>query len=138
MPDGSLFYQHMDTDVPGSGYVKYGDTWIYANWTEITLATCINETRIRHGLPALIIDSRLMQSARKHCAWMVRARRLEHTSQPVAENIALGQATASEAVYSWLNSPGHRANLLGRYSRVGVAAYTGQDGRAYWCMQLSR
>ena len=96
-----------------------------------------NAERARHNLPPLTICPNLMRSARTHATWMTRVRRLQHTSQPVAENIAMGQRTSGEAVRSWMNSPGHRANILNAsYRRIGVAAYTAPDGTAYWCQQF--
>jgi uncharacterized protein YkwD len=89
--------------------------------TELIAAT--NEARVNHGLPPLAVDYALMRSARRHTAWMTRSRRLQHTSAPVAENIAMGQRSPRGAIGSWLSSPGHRANMLsGRYRRLGVAA----------------
>src|SRR4051812_43915183 len=59
-----------------------------------------NAERARHGLPPLAVDQRLVQSARAHTAWMTRARRLQHTSRPVTENIAMGQQSPQEAMRS--------------------------------------
>ena len=79
---------------------------------EASVIEKINDQRERHGRSPLEIDFALMQSSRKHCSWMTRSNRLQHTSAPVAENIAMGQRNASEAVRSWMNSSGHRANIL--------------------------
>jgi uncharacterized protein YkwD len=96
-----------------------------------------NRERERYGLPELEVDRSLMKSARTHAAWMARRTVLQHTSAAVGENIAQGQSSATEAVRDWMNSPGHRANILSsRYSRIGVAAYRGPDGQAYWCQQF--
>ncbi len=98
-----------------------------------------NLERKRYGLPALEIDGGLMKSARKHCAWMTRSRRLRHTSQAVAENIAMGQRSSQEAVLTWMRSRGHRANILHRgYRRIGVAAYRTPSGTIFWCQQFLR
>jgi uncharacterized protein YkwD len=96
-----------------------------------------NAERARHGLPPLAVDQRLVQSARAHTAWMTRTRRLQHTSRPVAENIAMGQQTAMEAVRSWMSSSGHRANILSRgHRRIGVSAYTAPNGTVFWTQQF--
>ncbi len=96
-----------------------------------------NSHRARHGLPPLRIDFQLMNSARQHAAWMARRRVMRHTSATVAENIAAGQGSSVEAVQDWMNSPGHRANILNSgYRRIGVAAYRGNDGQVYWCQQF--
>lgn len=98
-----------------------------------------NQQREARGLPPLEIEPELMQSARQHAGWMTRRRSLQHTSKPVAENIAMGQRTVGEVIRSWMNSPGHRANILNRaYRRIGVAAYSTPDGTVYWCQQFLR
>jgi uncharacterized protein YkwD len=96
-----------------------------------------NAERARHGLAPLIVDQRLVQSARAHTVWMTRARRLQHTSLPLAENIAMGQQSPQEAMQSWMSSPGHRANILNRsYRRIGVSAYSAPDGTVFWTQQF--
>ena len=96
-----------------------------------------NQERVRRGLRPLAIDFGLLASARKHAAWMTRRHSLQHTNQPVAENIAMGQNSSDEVVRDWMSSPGHRANILNAsYSRIGVAAYTSTSGTVYWCQQF--
>ena len=96
-----------------------------------------NRQRARYGVPPLAIDRPLQESARRHTAWMARSGQLRHTSRPVAENIAMGQRTSVEAVSSWMQSAGHRANLLNpRHTRIGVAAYRSPGGATYWCQQF--
>ena len=96
-----------------------------------------NAERRRHGLPALEGSGQLVKSARRHTAWMSRSHTLRHTNAAVGENIAMGQNSSTEAVRSWMNSSGHRANILNAsYTRIGVAAYTTADGTIYWCQQF--
>jgi len=96
-----------------------------------------NQERVRRGLRPLALDFGLLASARKHAAWMTRRHSLQHTNQPVAENIAMGQNSSDEVVRDWMSSPGHRANILNAgYSRIGVAAYTSTSGTVYWCQQF--
>ena len=96
-----------------------------------------NSERTRRGLPALEIDLNLVKSARNHAAWMTRTHTLRHTGLAVAENIAMGQSNSAEAMHSWMNSSGHRANILsGGHRKIGVAAYTTPDGTIYWCQQF--
>lgn len=98
-----------------------------------------NAQRIRHGLRPLIVDRHLLRSARQHAAWMTNRRSMVHTSKPVAENIAMGQRSSGEVLNSWMNSSGHRANILNAsYTRIGVAAYTTPEGTIYWCQQFLR
>ena len=68
---------------------------------------------------------------------MTRARSLRHSSGPYGENIAMGQPTVRSVIQSWMNSSGHRANMLSRrYRRIGVAAYRTPNGTIYWCQQF--
>jgi len=49
------------------------------------------------------------------------------------ENIAWGQKTPQEVVTGWMNSSGHRANILGaNYTKIGCGFYQGSDGTCYW------
>jgi uncharacterized protein YkwD len=96
-----------------------------------------NAERVRYGLRPFIIDHLLMRQARRHAAWMARARSMQHTSQAVAENIAMGQHSGAEVVNTWMNSSGHRANILNAgYSKIGVAAYKTPEGTVFWCQQF--
>jgi len=96
-----------------------------------------NQQRARYGLAPLKVDTWLVKSARQHTAWMTNSRSLTHTNQNVGENIAMGQSSSTEVVQDWMNSSGHRANILnGSYTRIGVAAYRAPDGTVYWCQQF--
>jgi uncharacterized protein YkwD len=96
-----------------------------------------NEARQINNLQPLVIDCRLMGSARRHAKRMAEAMSLYHSSG-VAENVASGQPFASDAVVVWLNSSGHRANILSRgHRRIGVAGFIGPDGRTYWVQQFA-
>ena len=98
-----------------------------------------NAQRAKYGLAALQVDRGLMNSARQHAAWMASNRRLVHTRRSVAENIAMGQPHSRSAVRDWMNSSGHRANILNRMHRlIGVAAYRTPGGTIYWCQQFRR
>jgi len=98
-----------------------------------------NAQRRFFGLRALEVDHRLVGSARRHTAWMTRNRNLQHTTAPVGENIAMGQRNSGEVVTAWMNSPGHRQNILHTgYRKIGVASYTASDGTIYWCQQFLR
>ena len=98
-----------------------------------------NQERARNGRSPLVVDPQLMQSARQHAIWMARNQVMQHGHANVAENIAMGQNSSTEAIRDWMNSPGHRANMLnGSYTRIGVAAYRAPNGQVYWCQQFVR
>ncbi len=101
----------------------------------------INAERSRHGLSALVADPALEVAAEAHSAdmgtrnyfehdtpegvkpWM-RITRVGYQAQLVGENLAWGEADKStpvEAMRLWMDSDGHRANLLEpRYTQIGV------------------
>jgi uncharacterized protein YkwD len=106
---------------------------------ETSIVKETNAERAKHGLPPLELDSNLTLTARKHTWWMTRNRSMTHGNYPVAENIAMGQRSSSDVVRCWMNSSGHRANILNRgHRRIGVAAYTTPEGTTYWCQQFTR
>jgi uncharacterized protein YkwD len=104
---------------------------------EQAILAATNAQRAAYGLPALAMDRDLIKSARAHAIWMTTYHTLQHTSHPVAENIAMGQRDCTEVMYSWMGSSGHRANILNPgYRRIGVAAYVGPSGTIFWCQQF--
>ncbi|MFC1435917.1 CAP domain-containing protein [Streptacidiphilus sp. N1-3] len=49
------------------------------------------------------------------------------------ENIAMGQQTADDVMTAWMNSPGHRANILNcTYHSLGVGVYYATTGGPWW------
>ena len=103
---------------------------------EIQLLEAINVVRVRHGLRALVLDRTLHLSARQHCGWMANSRRMVHSSGH-AENIAMGQADVDAVMDAWMNSSGHRANILNpSYTKVGLSGYMSPSGSPFWCQQF--
>lgn len=116
---------------------KQEDAALTLTATEAAVLEQTNAQRVQRGLPPLVIDPSLVESARQHANWMASTRVMRHTSKPVGENIAMGQNTVQSVVRTWMNSSGHRANILSRgWTRVGAAAYTTPEGRIYWCLQF--
>jgi uncharacterized protein YkwD len=104
---------------------------------EAHIVSYTNEERGRYGLQPLEVDKELMETAREHCSWMTLNRSMVHTRRPVAENIAMGQPHSSDVVRAWMNSSGHRANILNPgHLRIGVAAYRTEEGTIFWCQQF--
>jgi uncharacterized protein YkwD len=104
-----------------------------------------NAQRAQHGCSALRVDSRLRTAARAHSKDMHVRGYFEHNSpdgktpwdrikaagytQAGAENIAMGYATAKAVVDGWMNSPGHRANILNcSLKAVGIGVEYGSGG----------
>jgi len=112
---------------------------------EDQVVTLTNAQRIAHGCPALRADARLQAAAIAHSLDMrVRSYFAHDTpdgatpwariqaqgySDPSAENIAMGQGTPQAVVDAWMNSPGHRANILNCSSKaIGVGVQFGPGG----------
>ncbi len=109
-----------------------------------------NRERMSRGLGALAVDARLSQAAHVHSADMARRNFFAHecpsgtqawdravaagyTYRKIAENIAAGQQTPAQVVEGWMNSPGHRANILdGELTQIGVGYVTGGEYGTYW------
>ncbi len=61
--------------------------------------------------------------------WAVRR---GYRYRTIGENLALGYRSAERVVHGWMNSPGHRANLLGRsFNEVGVTVASGSPTSGY-------
>jgi uncharacterized protein YkwD len=98
-----------------------------------------NEERRKRGLPVLRLDRRLMESARRQANWMSRTGIFKHGASGYAENIAMGQRSSFDVVIAWMNSSGHRQNMMSRgHGAIGVGSYRGYNGAMYWCQQFSR
>jgi uncharacterized YkwD family protein/spore coat assembly protein SafA len=109
-----------------------------------------NVERSKNGLPALTQNWELSRVARYKSADMAAKGYFSHQSptygspftmmqnfgirfSAAGENIAYGQRTPQEVVNAWMNSPGHRANILSRsYSQIGVGFARNKSGTAYW------
>jgi uncharacterized protein YkwD len=106
---------------------------------EVKMVERMNAERKRFRLRPLRMDFGLLFSARRHARWMSRSGNLQHTTAQVGENIAMGQRSTAEVTQDWMNSPGHRANMLHtEYTRVGAAAHRLAGGRTYWVLQFQR
>jgi uncharacterized protein YkwD len=115
----------------------------------------LTEIRTSHGLPPLAYDARLEKAALQQAAYMARSGRMEHTTgwgkdfgrrmkkngvdAPAAENIAQGRMDMAKLFSMWMNSSGHRKNMLDpRFGRFGLA-YAGEaDGRKYWALVVGK
>ncbi|WP_349345330.1 CAP domain-containing protein [Streptomyces rapamycinicus] len=109
-----------------------------------------NAERAAARLAPLAPDPRLTAAAQAHSDDMVARDFYSHTGpeghQPwdraraagaahrgIGENIACGQRSPEEVVRGWMNSPGHRANILKPdFTHIGVGHATGSRAGTYW------
>ena len=114
---------------------------------EQQVVTLVNAERAKYGLAALTLDETLCGYARVKSQDMHDQGYFSHTSptygspfdmmrafgvsyRTAGENIAMGYATPAAVVEAWMNSEGHRANILSaNYTTLGVGYV--EDGR-YW------
>jgi len=139
---------------PGASTTKPANS-IQQSAIERELLDRANAEREQAKLSPLSVEHLISLAARMHASNMADRKTLSHelNSQGVGErlnqlgfgwvecgeNIARGQETPAEAIGSWMNSPGHRANLLGAtYTHIGVACSQAPDGQKYWTMVLAQ
>lgn len=105
---------------------------------EDKVLSLVNAERAKNGLSALQMDESLRNVARLKSEDMYKNNYFSHTSptygspfdmmkkfgisyRAAAENIAKGQSTPEAVVNAWMNSSGHRANILNaKYTHMGV------------------
>ncbi len=108
-----------------------------------------NAKRADHGLAELKKGDCVQKYARRQARKMANQDRMFHQDlgvvlnqcglTGVAENVAAGYSTGRTAVKAWMNSAGHRANLLGSTYRVlGMAVRRSADGTPYAAQVFGR
>lgn len=108
----------------------------------------VNKERTKAGLPALTVDSGAAAAAQTRAKEIVSS--FSHTRPDgsafstalsaagvnytgAGENIAYGQTTPEQVMDGWMNSAGHRANILnGSFTSIGVGHYQDASGVDYW------
>lgn len=69
----------------------------------------------------------------------VRVRRAGYSWTLVGENVAAGYATSEAVVQGWMNSSGHRRNILNcRFRHIGVGYAVSDRGTPYWTQVFGR
>ncbi len=116
----------------------------------------VNEIRVENGRAALALDIRLAASAQGHSEDMTANNFMAHTGSDGtnpgqrmtaagypwsgwSENVAAGQPTPEAVVNAWMNSDGHRANILRESSEhvgIGYDYESGTNYGHYWTMNF--
>ena len=115
----------------------------------------VNVERTKAGLPALKMDSAISNVARTKSKDMAVNNYFAHQSPTYGsagdmltkygirwsawgENIASGQRTPESVVTAWMNSPGHKANIMStNFSKIGVGYATNSNGTPYWTQMFT-
>lgn len=151
---------------PASAYLGCGGEVLAATNSdfEFQLAALVNQARQQAGLPPLKLVETLSQAARYHaadlgaedyfqhdtydrstsdldwvCAWWQRVEAYYPNFNLLGENIAAGASTPEMALELWMNSDGHRANILApEFREIGIG-YAQADSayQHYWVQDFS-
>lgn len=124
---------------------------LFNNEFEMKVLELINIERTKNGLQALQIDENLSSVARNHSIDMYERSFFSHTNPDglspfdrmnkhgisyryAAENIAIGQSSPEQVVNSWMNSEGHRKNILNPdFNKIGIGYYRSDKNYVhYW------
>lgn len=118
--------------------------------TENRVIALVNAERAKAGLQPLKANWELSRIARYKSQDMIDKGYFSHTSptygspftmiqsfgikfSAAGENIAMGQQTPEQVMAAWMNSPGHRSNILSpAYSEIGVGLAKSPSGVCYW------
>jgi hypothetical protein len=114
-------------------------------------ADLISDFRVKHGEGRVTMDATLNRIAQDQAQAMAAKETLDHGvlgsfnsriapagSGRAAENIAYGYDSFEKTLGQWIDSSGHRQNLLLPHaSRVGVANAKSASGRMYWAMVIA-
>ena len=114
----------------------------------------VNAERAKEGLSPLTLDTKVQAAAQvraKECEQSFSHTRPDGTSFSTAlkeqnvsyrsagENIAWGQKSPQEVMNGWMNSSGHRANIMNPdYTTIGVGYYQNANGTNYWCQLFTK
>lgn len=114
-----------------------------------TVVDLVNEERAKEGLSPLTLDFKILAAAQvraMECEQLFSHTRPDGSSFTTAlteqnvsyrragENIAWGQHTPQQVVSGWMNSEGHRANIMNpNFTKIGVGYYQNAKGTNYWC-----
>jgi uncharacterized protein YkwD len=114
-----------------------------------SIVEAMNQERAAHGLGPLRLESRLSLAAEDRVDDMLAKRYFDHVSPEgvspfswvkargyryrlVGENLALGYRSSQSVVSGWMNSRGHRENILkGGFDEVGIAFADASPARGY-------
>ncbi|KAF6575048.1 CAP domain-containing protein [Paenibacillus sp. FSL M8-0228] len=135
----------------GAGQSAGSDAQLSKSQFAAEVVKLVNNERSQKGLKPLTSNAKLTEVALAKAKDMSTNNYFSHTSPTygspfdmmkkfgvtytyAGENIAMGQQTPQEVMKAWMNSQGHRENILkAEYTQIGVAYYNG-----YWVQEFTR
>nr|WP_315023284.1 CAP domain-containing protein [uncultured Aminipila sp.] len=121
---------------------------------EQQVVNIVNQERAKEGLAPLTLNAKLSNVAETKAEDMRDKNYFSHTSPTygspfdmmkqfgitytaAGENIAKGQKTPQDVMTAWMNSSGHRANIMNsNYQQIGVGYVTDSNGTTYWVQEF--
>jgi len=114
-----------------------------------------NKERAKENLPPLKLEMKLTEAAMVHAIDMAEQGKMTHEgsdeSTPeqrvvnagyrylkTGENVAVGYKDVADVMLGWMESPGHKKNILGDFTELGVARVLGEDKKPYWCVDFGK
>lgn len=106
----------------------------------------VNKHRTSKGLPTLKVSNLANKLAKAHNQYMIDQRNISHDgfeqrantlfmdekAKNVGENVAAGQKTAKQVMDAWLQSEGHKKNMEGDFTHIGISAIKNKSGTYYF------
>lgn len=151
LPDGSTGTSTDDASAGDSAGSGSADKPTQAEMTQAeAVLKLVNAERAKAGVPALTLSQKLTDIANTKAKDMADKNYFSHDSPTygspfdmlkhfgvsytyAGENIAAGQKSAEEVMNSWMNSSGHKANILNKnYTQLGVGFYRGGQYGTEW------
>ena len=115
------------------------------------ILTAHNAERTRRRLAPLTLNPLLTTAATAHAVDMAdrgkmahrggdgsspfdRIERVGYSCRAAGENVAYGYDNVDSVMAGWMRSPGHRRNILGGFTEIGVGRVIAPAGVSYWCV----
>lgn len=116
----------------------------------------VNSERAARGIGPVSVDLKITYAAETHSRYQASISTMTHLSANGAkagtrlynvgynwstygENVAAGQQTCTSVMSAWMNSSGHRANILNpNFVHIGIGAMANGSGVVYWTMDLGK
>ena len=142
----NLIYPGQSLNIPNNHYQS----------VEQQVVNLVNAERAKVGIKPLTSDWELARVAQFKSEDMRDNRYFDHNSPLygtpfqmmksfginygyAGENIAAGQTTAESVMKDWMNSPGHRTNILnGQYTQIGVSFAESRTGQRFYVQVFAR
>lgn len=152
--EGHSTNQNSNQDKIQEGNERTSETQIKTEMKQVL--ELVNQERAKNGIAALTLNNDLTHIANMKATDMKDKNYFSHNSPTygtpfemlqqfgvkysyAGENIAAGQKTPEQVMNDWMNSSGHRANILNKnYTQLGVGYVQGGEYGTYWVQLFTR